>query len=93
MSRRKVLYMAATERGRFATQYNYAVVTTGAYTTERLAMRHARAMLEVYRAGMALARSFRRSQPLPGGNVPDGFARLTRAVAKLEAVEREVRRG
>lgn len=49
MSRRKVLYMAATERGRFATQYNYAVVTTGAYTTERLAMRHARAMLEVQR--------------------------------------------
>lgn len=58
-----------------------------------LAMRHARAMLEVQRAAKALARSFRKSKPLPPGYVPDGFARLTRAVAKLEAVEKEVRRG
>lgn len=61
--------------------------------SERLAMRHARAMLEVQRAAKALARSFRKSKPLPPGYVPDGFARLTRAVAKLEAVEKEVRRG
>ena len=64
-----------------------------AVASERLAMRHARAMLEVQRAARALARSFRKSQPLPAGFVPHGFARLTRAVAKLEAVEKEVRRG
>lgn len=64
-----------------------------AVASERLAVRHARAMLEVQRAAKALARSFRKSKPLPPGYVPDGFARLTRAVAKLEAVEKEVRRG
>jgi len=50
-------------------------------------------MLEVYRAGKALDRSFRKSKPLPAGCVPDGFARLTRAVERLEAIEKEVRRG
>lgn len=64
-----------------------------AVASERLAMRHARAMLEVQRAAKALDRSFRKSKPLPAGCVPDGFARLTRAVERLEAIEKEVRRG
>lgn len=71
-----------------------AIILSEAQAKSRsLAMRHARAMLEVQRAAKALARSFRKSKPLPPGYVPDGFARLTRAVAKLEAVEKEVRRG
>lgn len=69
------------------------VSVENAATTERLAMRHARAMLEVQRAAKALSRSFRRAKPLPVGNVPDGFARMRRAVERLDAVEKEVARG
>jgi hypothetical protein len=71
-----------------------AIILSEAQSKSRsLAMRHARAMLEVQRAAKALDRSFRKSKPLPAGCVPDGFARLTRAVERLEAIEKEVRRG
>lgn len=63
-----------------------------AVASERLAMRHARAMLEVQRAAMAYVRTARKYNDVTG-RITRALKRVDAAVAKLEAVEKEVRRG
>lgn len=53
----RVRYMASTEPA--TPENHYAVVTTDTVTTERFAMRHARAMLDVQRAVDAWVRAER----------------------------------
>jgi hypothetical protein len=102
---RRVHYMAAVENGRFVPRDCYAIVTTGAATTERLAMRHARAMLEVQRASNAWAIAARAVElahnrdeicSAAAPKVKRHLAacdRLMRAHERLRAVEKEVARG
>lgn len=89
---RRVRYLAAVESGRFAPDGRYACVTTNAATTERLAMRHARAVLEVQRAAKAYESTARRCNDVTG-RVTAALARVRRAVERLRAVEKEVTRG
>ena len=62
----------------------FAVVQAGtAASSEALALRHARAMLEVQRAARAFARARKERSELED--------RIERAVARLERIEKEVR--